>query len=165
MNQKILKIILLSIFSLAFFSFDFKKISVGSSLKEYASKISPFASQVQAKKKKMKRKKEKAKKISKKETSENNIEMPIAILGDDICQNNTRQALKELFKKDKNNFQLVISSLGKIECAVFGSGVYFWEEPPRFKVGVATSNADSVWFAGALVHESCHVGQFRRNGG
>jgi len=85
---------------------------------------------------------------------------PIAVSGDDICRKNSKEALKILHGKDKENFDLVVSNLGKIECAVSGSGVYPWEDPPRFKVGVATSNAEPVWFASVLVHESCHIGQF-----
>mgnify|MGYP001383996838 FL=1 len=151
-------ILIISIF-FAVFNFDFQAIEAGFSSAGYSVKSVPLVSQVQAKKKANKKTK-KAKKLSKNKAGEN-IEIPIVISGDSICQENTKQILKLLFEKDKDNFQLVVSNLGKIECAVSGSGVFPWENPARFKVGVATSNAEPIWYAGVLVHESCHIEQFK----
>lgn len=159
MAQKISQIVLLTLFSLAVFNFDFQAIEAGFSSAEYSVKLVPLVSQVQAKKK-VNKKTKKAKKPSKKKTEEN-IEIPIAISGDDICQKNTKEALKILFDKDKESFDFAASRLGKIECAVSGSGVYPWETPTRFKVGVAVSNSGPAWYASVLVHESCHIEQFK----
>lgn len=111
-----------------------------------------------------KKKKKKTKKFHK-AASLPRFQNPLIISGDDICRRNSEEALKILFDKDKKLFDFVVSNLGKIECTVSGSGVYVWESPPRFQVGVATSNADPLWYASVLVHESCHIKQFKRSEG
>jgi len=164
MAKKSPKIFLLVFFSLIVLNFDFETISTDFSPVGHPSNPIPFISKAQAKKRRVKRKARKVKKLSKKEIGEN-VEIPIAISGDEICQRNSKEALRMLFDKDKEDFYFVASNLGKIECVVSGSGVYSWETPPRFKVGVATSNAGPIWYAGVLVHESCHIEQFKKNGG
>lgn len=37
-----------------------------------------------------------------------------------------------------------------------GSGMFAWETPPRFQVGLATRQAGTIWYAGTIVHDSCH---------
>jgi hypothetical protein len=164
MAQKIPKIVLLVAFSLAVFNFDFSLTGADFSSAGYANRPASFVSQAQAKKKPVKKRKNKVKKKSQKKNAPN-FQNPIAISGDDICRKNSEEALKVLFMKDRENFDFVVSHLGKIECAISGSGVYPWENPTRFKVGVATFNAEPIWYAGVLVHESCHIEQFEKSAG
>ena len=164
MTQKIPKIIFLAILSLAVFGFNLNLAGVDFFSAGHTGKSASFFPAVQAKKKPANKRKNKVKKTSK-ESDASNFQNPVIVSGDDICRKNSKEALETLFKKDKENFDFVVSNLGKIECAVSGSGVYPWENPARFKVGVATSNAEPVWYASVLVHESCHIGQFKKSTG
>lgn len=164
MTQKSPKIVFFAILSLAVFSFDFDSIGAGFSSVKYTNKSASFISKVQAKKRPAKKRKKKVGKLSQKS---NNLDFqnPVIVSGNDICQKNSEEALKILSDRNVEDFNFVASNLGKIECAVSGSGVYPWEDPPRFKVGVATSNAEPVWYASVLVHESCHIEQYKKGAG
>lgn len=159
MTAKRLKIVLFAIFALAFLNLKFEING-----NKFPSAASVFKSDIFASRAEAKKKKKKTKKMSQKNGAEI-FQNPLIVSGDDICQKNSREALKMLFLKDREDFNFVASNLGKIECAVSGSGVYPWETPTRFKVGVATSNAEPAWFASVLVHESCHVDQYKKNAG
>ena len=105
----------------------------------------------------------KAAKKSKKKKNEKNqtFVFPVKIIGDADCVRKTNQALDILQKKSSGDFEKVVSSLGVVECATDGSGTFVWESPARFRIGFATYQADTLWYASALVHESCHVAQYR----
>lgn len=85
---------------------------------------------------------------------------PIKITGDDVCLEATNEALDLLKRKSRTDFDKVVSNLGVIECSSQGSGTFVWEYPVRFQAGTATYQADSIWYASALVHESCHAKQY-----
>lgn len=164
MIQKISKIVFLSILFLAFFNLNFIFADADSRSSVRIGKSTSFFSAVKAKNKLTKKGKRKkgVKKLSRKDNSAD-FQNPLIISGDDICQRNSREALRTLFTRDREGFDFVVERLGKIECAVSGSAVYPWENPSLFRVGVATFNANPVWYASVLVHESCHIEQFRRS--
>jgi hypothetical protein len=112
-----------------------------------------------AKKKTLKKaiKKTKKKSIEKKSS----VVFPVKISGDADCVQKTNQALSLLQKKSSGDFGKVIKNLGVVECGAEGSGAFVWENPARFKVGLATYQAGEMWYASTLVHESCHVEQYR----
>lgn len=86
---------------------------------------------------------------------------PVYIVGDADCVRKTNQALSILQEKSPGDFDKVAANLGIVECSQDGSGTFVWESPARFKAGFSTYQADASWYASALVHESCHISQYR----
>ncbi len=80
----------------------------------------------------------------------------IRIIGDDNCRNLTYAALNLLNDKDRSALNTIKSYIGTLECAESGSGMFAWEQPPRYVVGSATLNAGTIWYAGTIVHDSWH---------
>jgi hypothetical protein len=84
----------------------------------------------------------------------------IKIIGDKSCLDKTNTALKLLKDKAEIHYDMVIKYVGVIECAEAGSGMYAWENPPRYQVGKSTYNTDSIWYAGTIAHDACHSKQY-----
>lgn len=80
----------------------------------------------------------------------------IQIKGDDTCKSTTLDALKLLSEKAPSHYSGVTKYISVIECAPKGSGMFAYENPPRFLVGDATRNAGTVWYAGSIVHDAGH---------
>lgn len=80
----------------------------------------------------------------------------IIIRGDEICITQTSQALNLLREKAPVYSDRVNKYIKVIECTESGSGMFAWENPPRFKVGLSTRNAGPIWYAGAIVHDAKH---------
>lgn len=75
----------------------------------------------------------------------------------DSDRKTTLDALELLRLNDINNYNLVANYLGTIECKERGSGVYAWENPPRYVVGKATmKNWGLKWYTSTIVHDSYH---------
>lgn len=85
-----------------------------------------------------------------------NPSLTILIVGDENCKSHTNEALKLLEEKAPIHALIVKKYIGIIECVDQGSGMVAQETPPRFKVGLPTLNSGSIWYAGAIVHDSCH---------
>jgi hypothetical protein len=103
-----------------------------------------------------------AKKSKKKKIEKNlNFVFPVKIIGEEDCVLKTNLALDVLQKKSPEDFQKVAENIGVVECAADGSGTFVWENPARFKVGLATYRSDVLWYASTLVHESCHAKQYQ----
>ncbi len=81
----------------------------------------------------------------------------ITIQGDMKCQKETREALQYLKEKTPEYFKMVEKYIGAIQCVASGSGIDVYERPPLFRVGDATREAGTEWYAGSIVHDSCHV--------
>jgi len=106
--------------------------------------------------------KQTAKKSKKKKTKKDlPIVFSMKIIGDAECVRQTNSALAILQKKSPGDYEKTVKNIGVVECAEKGSGVSILENPPRFKVGRATYQADPFWFASALIHESCHTEEYR----
>lgn len=84
----------------------------------------------------------------------------ISIQGDEECLTKTRSALELLEEKALVHSDIVKEYIGIIECVDSGSGMFAWENPPRYKVGKATIAAGNIWYAGTIVHDSCHSKQY-----
>lgn len=84
----------------------------------------------------------------------------IEIVGDSDCLAKTTDALELIKEKDPKHYEYVRNYVGVIECADQGSGMFAWETPPKYKVGAATMNAGTLWYAGTIVHDSCHSMQY-----
>jgi len=78
----------------------------------------------------------------------------IPIIGDNSCKIKTNKALELLKNKAKNHFEIVTDHIRIIKCVEKGSGIRVQDS--RVLVGEMTINAGTVWYAGSLVHESCH---------
>jgi hypothetical protein len=78
------------------------------------------------------------------------------------CSRLTVHALELLDRRDREDFLTVTSYIGIIECRDDWSGMYAWENPPRFAVGRATRESGTIWYAGAIAHDSCHSRQYRK---
>ena len=81
----------------------------------------------------------------------------ITIVGDTDCVSLTREALDLLRESAEDHHDVVVNYVGVIQCAESGSGMYAWEDPPRFQVGRATMEAGAVWYAGSIAHDACHA--------
>ncbi len=87
--------------------------------------------------------------------------LEMRIVGDDTCLNQTTAALGVLQSEAEVHHDVVIKNIGVIECVEFGSGMFAWEDPPRYAVGEATRDAGTIWYAGTIVHDACHSKQYR----
>lgn len=80
----------------------------------------------------------------------------IAIVGDDSCKTKTNQALDLLRNNAGIHYEVVTYHVGVIECVDKGSGIEVWATPPRFRAGEITVDGGTIWYAGTIVHDSCH---------
>jgi len=85
----------------------------------------------------------------------------IQIIGINDCKSKTNEALRLLNDKSSSHYSYVLQYIGIVECAEDQSGMFVWEEPPRFLAGAPTVDAGTLWFASVLVHESCHSQQYQ----
>ncbi len=76
------------------------------------------------------------------------------------CSLQTVHALDLLDTKAHEDFLLVTKYIGIIECRDVWSAMYPGEDTPRFRVGKVTRNAGTMWYAGAIAHDSCHSRQY-----
>ncbi len=76
------------------------------------------------------------------------------------CSLQTVHALDLLDTKAHEDFLKITRYIGIIECRDDWSGMYGWENPPRFRVGKATRDSGVIWYAGAIAHDSCHSRQY-----
>lgn len=94
--------------------------------------------------------------VSTSPTASPKFETPITIKGDAECVSQTEAALKLLQDKAPLHYANILKTVGVIECADAGSGMYAYENPPRYKVGTATRDAGTVWYAGTIAHDANH---------
>ena len=80
----------------------------------------------------------------------------ITVIGSEDFKNKTKLAFSLLSDKARNYYDMVLKYVGIIEYADEGSGIYVWENPPRYKVGKATVDAGTIWYAGTIVHDATH---------
>lgn len=80
----------------------------------------------------------------------------IEIIGDNDFIEKTKEALDLLENKAPIYYAVVIRYIGVIEWAETGSRMLAWEDPPLCRVGEATVNAGTIWYAGTIVHDSIH---------
>jgi hypothetical protein len=52
---------------------------------------------------------------------------------------------------------VVTQYVGLIECVESGSGMDAWFDPPRYLAGRKTRDAGTIWYAGTIVHDTCHA--------
>lgn len=83
------------------------------------------------------------------------------IIGDENCIKITNETLSYIKEKSLSDYNIVLKNIGVIECKKENSGVFVWEKPPRFTVGYDTYTAGKTWYAGAILHDSCHVVQYK----
>lgn len=82
------------------------------------------------------------------------------VVGDASCISKTNAALNLLKTKAPLDYARVAKYVGTIECVSQGSGMWAWESPPRYTVGKVTLDADTMWYAGTIAHDSCHSVQY-----
>lgn len=81
---------------------------------------------------------------------------PITIRGNESCVTSTLKALKLLSDNAPTHYAVVTQNISIIECAPSGSGMYAYEDQPRYVVGDATRNAGLIWYAGTIAHDAGH---------
>jgi hypothetical protein len=95
------------------------------------------------------------------EYPEGSLDIPVR--GDPAnCSLQTGRALSLLKSRDPGDYRDIIRYIRLIECRDNWSGMYAWEDPPRFAVGIKTRAAGTMWYAGAIAHDSCHSRQYSR---
>ncbi len=82
------------------------------------------------------------------------------IIGDATCVSKTNAALNLIKTKAPLDYARIMKYMGSIECVTQGSGMWAWESPPRYTVGKVTLDADTMWYAGTIAHDSCHSVQY-----
>lgn len=80
----------------------------------------------------------------------------IQVNGDADCQSSTKDALDLIAEKAPAHYSVVVKYVAVIECQPQGSGMFAYENPPRYVVGDMTRNGGTVWFAGTIVHDAGH---------
>jgi len=80
----------------------------------------------------------------------------IDIVGNAECVEDTESALHLLQATSPSSYQEVSENISIIECVTEGSGMYAYEQEPRFVVGDATREAGALWYASAIVHDATH---------
>jgi len=79
----------------------------------------------------------------------------IEVIGSASFIENTNNALALLQTKSPATHRIVQTYIGIIEQSA-RSGMWAWEEPPRFEVGDTTSFATSTWYASTIAHDAAH---------
>lgn len=84
------------------------------------------------------------------------------VKGGGYCLEKTNEALHLLKDKASSHYDNVGKYIGLIECSSrrARSGMYPWEDPPRFRVRRDIFDTDAIWYAGAIVHDACHSQQY-----
>lgn len=67
----------------------------------------------------------------------------------------TRAALTLLEQKDPSAFRKIQTYIGIIEQGKH-SGIWAWEQPPRYEVGDATAFYSVSWYASTIAHDATH---------
>lgn len=79
----------------------------------------------------------------------------IKIMGTPEFTTRTRAALILLEQKDPEAFNKIQKYIGIIEQGEH-SGMWAWEEPPRYEVGDATALSSVTWYASTIAHDATH---------
>ena len=88
-------------------------------------------------------------------TSDPSIYGGIKIKGNSEFIAQTRAALTLLEKKDPGAFRKIQTYVGIIEQGKH-SGMWAWEQPPRYEVGNATAFYSVSWYASTIAHDATH---------
>jgi hypothetical protein len=79
----------------------------------------------------------------------------IEIIGSEDFIVQTRAALALLEEKAPEAFRKIQSYIGIIEQGEH-SGMWAWEDPPRYEVGHATAFYSLTWYASTIAHDATH---------
>ncbi len=79
----------------------------------------------------------------------------IEIVGTHEFITQTRAALALLEQKDGGAFRKIQTYIGIIEQGEH-SGMWVWEQPPRYEVGDATAFYSLTWYASTIAHDATH---------
>ena len=85
------------------------------------------------------------------------IEHHVVIDGDGACNTQSIQALDLLRSKAPTHYGVVNQYVGIIQCVESGSGMAADLDPPRYLAGGETKQAGTIWYAGTIVHDTCHA--------
>ena len=85
------------------------------------------------------------------------------IIGNSKYAANITNALKILQKAAPDQYKMAVKYIRVIEAVKSGSGMYVWENPPRFAIGELSIKAfgpsdpmSQVWLAGIIAHDATH---------
>jgi hypothetical protein len=81
----------------------------------------------------------------------------IKVIGDDKFIAKTKQALSSL--NNSETFNQIKQFIGIIEQSE-RSGMVYWNKPPKYEVGKATYEANSLWYASTIAHDTYHSALF-----
>ena len=79
----------------------------------------------------------------------------IKIKGTPEFTTQTRAALILLEQKDPEAFHIIQTYIGIIEQGEH-SGMWAWEQPPRYEVGDTTAFFSVTWYASTIAHDATH---------
>jgi hypothetical protein len=85
------------------------------------------------------------------------------IIGYADCQQRVNDALNLIKEKSKEYDDFVNGNIGIIKCVEKGSGVFVWKKPPILNLGEDTYKVDKEWLAGSIIHDACHVVQYKNS--
>lgn len=83
----------------------------------------------------------------------------IGVVGDKKFIEKTKSAL--ILLRGSKSFREIKGSIGIIEQSN-RSGMIYWHEPPKYKVGKSTYDSDLKWYASTIAHDTYHSELYRR---
>ena len=84
----------------------------------------------------------------------------VAVWGDESCLLETVEALDLLREKAPEHYAVVDQYVGVIHCSDEGDGMFVGDSPPRYRVGSATRETGTIWYASTIAHDAFHSKQF-----
>lgn len=85
------------------------------------------------------------------------------VVGDSDSVAKIKNALELLKTKAPEHYAIVAKYIGKINVSESGSGMYWWESPPRFQIGKVSvdqygpeSPVSPIMLAGTILHDAVH---------
>ena len=89
----------------------------------------------------------------------------LRIAGDQNCVTKTNEAINLLRDRDPDNYEELASRIDLIKCDKFATRPQYNLKDGKgfreFRIDKRTMDAGAIWYAGIIVHETCHARQFQ----
>jgi len=82
----------------------------------------------------------------------------VEIIGDGWFTERSTLALDQIRNGSPYHWDMVLRYMGILRQYV-SSGMWYWLDPPEFRVGTGTYSASAIWYASSIVHDAWHSWQ------
>ena len=86
----------------------------------------------------------------------------ITIIGDANFTRRTQEAIDLIKTGAPDLYEEILHYLGIVR-QYYNSGMWFWLDPPEFRVGTASYTASVIWYASIIIHDAIHSRQAYEN--